>query len=219
MASLIGNVAWNTMLALIPVGLACAALRVSRWTLRPWVRAVLIAALAAAWLVFLPNTCYLLTEWRHFLFKLDAQDLFVRSRTQPYLLAQIIGWSVFYFLYSGFGMLMFAVAIRPMEYLADRNGAALWFWRLPLFVALSVGVYLGLVVRLNTWDIVSRPATVWQSIVQIGGHPLLAAFIIAFGVFLWLAYESLDIWIEGLAHRRGKAASDRDSSGTCRLLR
>jgi len=202
------------MLAVIPVGLAHFALGLSRSALRPALRTALVAGLSAAWLVFLPNTCYLITEWRHFLFALDAQDLFVRSRTQPFLLAQLIGWSVFYFLYSGFGMLMFALAIRPIEHLAVKKGAVLWFWRLPLFVALSIGVYLGLVVRLNTWDIVSRPAAVWQSTVQIGDHPLLAAFVVAFGIFLWLAYESLDIWIEGFAGRRNAPARERRASWT-----
>jgi len=208
-SSLVRNVVWNGMLALVPVALAYAALwlsRVPRWRAT---RNALIAALAAAWLAFLPNTCYLLTEWRHFLFNVDVQDLFVRSRTEPFLLAQLLGWSAFYFLYSAFGMMTFTLAIRPMEHLAARRGAAVWFWTLPFFVALSVGVYLGLIVRLNTWDILGRPGAVWQSVVQIGGHPRLAAFTVAFGVFLWLAYESLDIWIDGLTERWSRVTGRR----------
>jgi uncharacterized membrane protein len=208
-SSLVTNVAWNGVLALIPVGLAYSALWVSRLPGRPVVRRGFMAALGLAWLAFLPNTCYLLTEWRHFLFNLDVQDLFVRSHNEPFLLAQLLGWSAFYLLYSGFGMMTFTLAIRPMESLASRRGAAVWFWTLPFFVALSLGVYLGLVVRLNTWDIFGRPAVVWRSIVQIGGHPRLAAFIVAFGVFLWLTYESIDIWIDGLAERWSRITGRR----------
>jgi uncharacterized membrane protein len=106
-------------------------------------------------------------------------------------------------------MMTFTLAIRPMEHLALRQGAAVWFWTLPFFVALSVGVYLGLIVRLNTWDIIGKPGAVWQSVADLGGHPRLAAFIIAFGVFLWLAYESLDIWIDALAERWSRITGRR----------
>jgi len=206
---LVGNLLWNGMLALIPVALAYTALWLSRLGRWRALRNALIAALAAAWLAFLPNTCYLLTEWRHFLYAMDARDIFVRSRSDPLLLAQLMAWSVFYFLYSGFGMLACALAIRPMEHLAAKRGAAMWFWALPFFVTLSLGVYLGLVLRLNTWDIVARPTAVWESIVQIGGHPKLAAFIVAFGVFLWVAYEAIDVWVDGLADRWSRVTGRR----------
>ena len=206
---LILTVMWNGMLAVIPVALAYASLWVSRVRGMGPARKAIIAVLAVVWLGFLPNTCYLLTEWRHFLLSLDVHDLYVRSQRDPYLLMQLLAWSVFYFLYSGFGLVTFALAIRPMEHLAAKRGAAVWFWALPFFVAVSVGVYLGLVLRLNTWDLVSRPSVVWRSMMQIGGRPLLAAFIVVFGVFLWLAYEAIDVWIDGLADRWSRLSGRR----------
>ena len=198
-----------TLLAMIPVALAYASLWVSRVRGIGPARKAIIAVLAVVWLGFLPNTCYLLTEWRHFLLSLDVHDLYMRSQADPYLLTQLLAWSVFYFLYSGFGMVTFALAVRPMEHLAAKRGAAVWFWALPFFVAISVGVYLGLVLRLNTWDLVRRPSVVWGSILHIGARPLLAGFIVAFGVFLWLGYEAVDVWIDGLADRWSRLSGRR----------
>lgn len=208
-SSLVRNVLWNGMLAVIPVALAYVALWASRIPVMRWPRRIMVASLAVVWLAFLPNTCYLLTEWRHFLFLIDVRDLYVRSQADAMLLVRLIALSVFYFLYSGFGMLTFALAIRPMEHLAAKRGALVWFWGLPFFTALSLGVYLGLILRFNTWDLISRPAHVWAAIVQVGGRPFLAAFIVAFGVFLWIAYEAVDVWIDGLADRWSRVTGRR----------
>ncbi len=203
--SLIGNVLWNGMLAVIPVALAYSIVWTARICRAKPVRYVAITLLACAWLAFLPNTCYLLTEWRHFLFQLDTRDLFLRARVDPVLMANMTAWSIFYLLYSGLGMMTFALAIRPLQHLAAKHGASKWFWAIPLFGALSIGVYLGLILRLNSWDIISRPGEVWGSIVEIGGRPRLIAFIIAFAAFLCVAYEALDVWVDGMADRWSRA--------------
>lgn len=195
------SVVWNGMLALIPVAAGYALRRVlDRWpsSARQYVAA---AALGAVWFAFLPNTCYLLTEWRHFLEILDGGNLFLRARADSVLFIQLILGSLFYFLYSAFGMVAFAMAIRPVERAAIKRGLAVRFWAFPFFAVVSLGVYLGLILRLNSWDLMTKPTIVWQAILEIGGRPMLAAFILAFGGFLWIAYESLDIWIDGLKLR------------------
>lgn len=198
---LVRNVLWNGMLAVIPVVLAQAVFWLSGMHGSRPIRNLAIAALSLVWFVFLPNTCYLLTEWRHFLFWVDVRDPFISPRLGGPLLEKIVAMSVFYLLYSGFGMLTFALAIRPMKYLASKRGAAVRLWAAPFFIALSIGVYLGLVLRFNTWDLVSRPGMVWSALVDLGGRARLLAFIFAFGLFLWGAYEATDIWIDGLKER------------------
>ncbi len=88
-----------------------------------------------------------------------------------------------------------------MERLAAKNGIKTSFWALPFFVAMSVGVYLGLVLRFNSWDPANRPEIIWQSVMEIGGHPKLVTFIIVFGIFLWISYRATDIWFDGLLER------------------
>lgn len=198
---LVRNVLWNGMLAVIPVALAQIVFWLSNMRGSKPIRNILITLLSLVWLAFLPNTCYLLTEWRHFLFWVDVRDPFVSPRLGGPLLEKIVAMSVFYLLYSGFGMLTFALAIRPMKYLACRRGAAVRFWAVPFFIALSIGVYLGLVLRFNTWDLISRPRLVWSALVDLGSRARLLTFIFAFGLFLWAAYEAMDIWIDGLRDR------------------
>ena len=207
-AGLAQNVIWNGTLALIPVVAAYAFRNVlDKWpsSARQYTAA---ATLGVVWFVFLPNTCYLLTEWRHFLTTLDGQNMFLRSGTDKVFFIQLILGSLFYFMYSSFGMVTFALAIRPVERAAIKRGLAVRFWAFPFFAVVSLGVYLGLILRFNSWDLLTNPTIVWQAIVEVGGRPRLAAFILAFGGFLWIAYEILDIWIDGLKLRLASGKSE-----------
>ena len=194
------SLAVNITLAVIPVVAAYLIVWVSRLTKKTGWRLLLITPLTLLWLVFLPNTCYLLTEWRH-LFERVSCDLIYRAQTDKILLVQLSTVMLFYMLYSGFGMLTFALAIRPVRRLATKRGVSIWFWAFPFFAAVSLGVYLGLVLRFNSWDLAMNPEVVWAAIVEIGGRPWLATFIAAFGIFLWIGYETVDIWIDGFINR------------------
>jgi len=196
-----GGIAWNVFLAAIPVAAAyLMAAAEGRARKRPLWNIILLAA-GLVWLVFLPNTCYLLTEWRHFLMELDQSNLYLQSRLNPSVTLLLMFYTAFYFCYSAVGMLAFALAIRPVAALLRRVGARTWVWGLPLFLLMSVGVYLGLVMRFNSWELLTRPGEIWASVERLALRPRLSAFIVFFGAFLWLAYGVIDIWIDGLLAR------------------
>lgn len=197
----LANLPLNSSLAIIPVALAYAMLWVYKLRIRRIIRNPILLVLGLAWLAFLPNTAYLLTQWRHYLFSVDQQNLVLQSTFNKTAFINLMAISMFYIAYSGFGVLTFALSIRPVERIARSAGATTWFWALPFFIALSLGVYLGLILRFNSWDLVQRPADVWARIAELGGRPLLGLFIIGFGVFLWALYESVDIWVDGLSER------------------
>lgn len=201
------HVAWNAFLAVVPVVAAYAVRKLFDSRPTPTWRYPLGIVLALVWFVFLPNTCYLLTEWRHYLTAIDSGDLYLRATQDSVLFIKLVIGTVFYFLYALFGMMTFAMAIRPVERLAIKRGIAVKVWAVPFFATVSLGVYLGLVRRFNSWDISTIPGRIWSAVVEVGGRPLLAIMILAFGVFLWLAYEALDIWLDGLKQRlvQGKA--------------
>jgi uncharacterized membrane protein len=191
----------NTFLAFIPVVLAQLISWMAGLSRKgPLVYVPLVVA-AAAWLVFLPNTCYLLTEWRHFLATLDASDLYLRARMDSAMTLRLMTYTAFYFCYSGVGMLAFTLAIRPIARLTKRYGFNKWVFGIALFVLLSAGVYLGLVLRYNSWDLIARPRKVWASVAGLLSRPKLSAFVIGFGGFLALAYMVIDIWIDGFMGR------------------
>jgi len=191
----------NNILAFAPVALAYAVQALAaRWQHRPALK-LAAAALLLVWLVFLPNSCYLLTEWRHYLRNVDASNLYLRSRLDSDATLSLMILTAFFACYSVIGILAFTLAIRPIARLVRGEGATPWAWGLPLFLLASVGVYLGLILRYNTWDLLTRPEQVWASVSQLALRPRLSALIVAFAAFLWLVYLAIDVWLDGLAAR------------------
>lgn len=192
---------WNLYLAGIPVVLAQLIVMLGTLRKKTVLGWTMITVLGIVWLVFLPNTCYLLTEWRHFLIDLDAGNLYLRSRLNTELTLYLMIYTAFYSCYSGIGMIAFTLAIRPLAKLINRSGFNTWVLGIPLFIMLSIGVYLGLVLRYNSWDMMNRPSEVISSITAITNRPLLAGMVIGFAAFLWLSYFALDVWIDGFLSR------------------
>ncbi|MDB5350402.1 MAG: putative rane protein [Planctomycetota bacterium] len=194
---------WNLFLAAVPVLLAQALARTARWA-RVERRRLALAAivpLGLLWLAFLPNACYLMTEWRHFLFNPHFQA--VRETTNPNDLSalRVAKQAAFLLAYSGFGMACFALSIRPIV-------RALKCWSIrpvrvavPFFVLVSLGVYLGLIVRLNSWDLALRPTYVAFLALRALVHPTLLAVILGYAAVLAASYVFCDIWIDGLKLR------------------
>jgi len=196
-------VAKNTFFALIPVVLAytiywLAGLPGRRVQL---LLKVPVFALGMVWLAFLPNTCYLLTEWRHFLATVGYSDLYARWQVDSDAALRLMTYTFFYLCYSGMGVLTFTLAVRPIARLMKKSGATMWIWATPFFALMSVGVYLGLVLRFNSWELIGRPGEIWTAVVGISARPTLSSFIIAFAGFLWVAYTAVDIWIDGFLAR------------------
>ena len=204
---------WNILLALIPVALGWLLGRgVETWTLkRRRVPPIAWLPLALLWLVFLPNTCYLLTEWRHFLFDPASVTLRQEALDYPPLKLEVAAQGLFFAVYSAIGVLCFGLSIRPVAYRLRKAGVGMLPLGIPFFLLTSLGVYMGLNIRLNSWDLVTRP----QRVLDIAFHalttPLLFAIIAGFAVVLWVLYEVIDIWIEGV-ERRVRAFSQRSRS-------
>ena len=193
---------WNLMLSLAPVGL------VTHWTFcirrysmkRKGVHWIAFLPLIVMWIAFLPNTCYLLTEWRHFLF--DGYFVGVRGAVESNRdMLRVARQGLFFLCYSGFGVLCFVFAIRPAEQLLSKLKIQKAIWMAPLFLLTSLGVYLGLIVRLNSWDILTRPLTVAQVILNAFTSPLLLQTIVVFAFLLWVCYEIANVWADGLMLR------------------
>src|SRR5207253_1179071 len=59
------------------------------------------------------------------------------------------------------GIILFVLAIRPVERAMRANRSAPLLYAPFLFFFVSLGVYLGLIVRLNSWHIATQPSEVW----------------------------------------------------------
>jgi uncharacterized membrane protein len=194
---------WNLFLAAIPVALGYAIGSLGRQAAlfrRPWLWLAL-APLIILWLIFLPNSCYLFTEPRHFFRAVERYGLLTRARHNPDAAMGLGLRAGVALLYSAAGALTFALSIRPVKAWMRALGVATAWGAGPFFMLVSLGVYLGLVVRFNSWDLFTRPGDVLVTVAGVTDRPLLLATIIMFGLFLWLAYEVNDIWIDGFALR------------------
>lgn len=204
-------VSWNLFLAAIPVALAFSMRGL--WNRSRPLR-MLAWLIGFFWLIFLPNTCYLLTEWRHFFDTLEGAQLYSQWQMLKDMqaLRLLIVYCLFYLGYSALGMLAFALAIRPVYHVLRKTNAQAWLFGIPFFPMISLGVYLGLIQRFNSWNLLRDPNTVIAESWRAVNRPDLFAFILAFGAFLWLAYFLLDIWIDG-AKARWQAVTELSGSG------
>ncbi|MFC9994213.1 DUF1361 domain-containing protein [Nocardia sp. NPDC127526] len=141
--------AWNTMLAWIPVALALlvfrlGTVRAGRLPVSPvwWAGVVLIV-------LFLPNAPYVVTDLVHLRYDVRAVgDGPVVSTVLPVYAA---------FIASGF--LAYYLVLRETGRFLDRSGLS--SWRTPVTIAVhflcAIGVFLGRWVRLNSWEPVVEP--------------------------------------------------------------
>jgi uncharacterized membrane protein len=195
-----GGAVWNVFLALVPVALAWMLVGVLRHgkTAGKW---LLGLPLGAAWLFFLPNSPYLLTGWRHFFSRLEATDLLDRMQAsrQDFLYFLLLFGA--FIVYTALGPITFAAAIRPLHRWAKEARLPVWLMAVPFFSLVSLGVYLGLVLRFNTWDLLTHPTSIVASSLEALRRPFLMSMTGAFALALWLAYWIVDVWFDGLAGR------------------
>jgi uncharacterized membrane protein len=214
-------VLWNLFLAIIPVALAFLIARGVRHDRQGGgsVRWVLWGPLALVWLLFLPNSCYLLTEWRHYLDTLTGGPLYARALKGGDARFDFFVITGFYFFYSGAGLLAFFLAVWPLDRLTrprlGRLGAVL---RPLIFPLCGLGVYLGLMRgRFNTWNVLEahRLTDLLNTVFHVFQRPHLILSILVFGAALWVLYILFDIWMDGLAWRlshRNHHAREKDPS-------
>ncbi|SDL95682.1 Uncharacterized membrane protein [Catalinimonas alkaloidigena] len=136
---------WNLLLAWVPLG--CVYLLRFREGLARWK----VAALMGAWLLFLPNAPYLITDLLHL-------------RHWPAVFSIVDELMVFAFALTG--LLVGWLSMFLMHELAIRSWGEPWSWAFVAGVSVltGFGVYLGRVQRWNSWDIVTRPLSlVWRA--------------------------------------------------------
>jgi uncharacterized membrane protein len=165
----------NLVLAWIPLGLAVLLLaayarRRSRFEL---------VAIGVAWLLFLPNAPYVLTDFVH----LGPEHRVFDSLA--------IASFAFTSLALGFASLLL------VQLVVTRAAGALFGW-LTAIVSLwaaSLGIYLGRVQRFSSWDVIGRPGRIVDLFARGFDDPLatrnVVGYVLILGVFLTLAYAGL----------------------------
>jgi uncharacterized membrane protein len=166
---------WNLFLAWIPFALAL--LIYDRH--RRGARLAQVLALGLFWLLFFPNAPYIVTDFRY------LTDMTGKAFWFEGLL---IGTA------AVTGLLLGFISLYLIQAIVRRVAGARYAWFF-VFVALalsSVGVYLGRVLRWNSWDVFVRPGALLGelagALVDPLAHPRPIATTILFTSFLLASY-------------------------------
>lgn len=169
---------WNLFLALLPLGFSLWAHRA--WSLRGPTAALLPASL---WLLFLPNSPYILTDFIHL------------THTDP---RWVWGHLLLLVWFSSAGLFSGLLSLRILHHrLAEfRSPALAWTSVAAVSMLTGIGVALGRFERWNSWDAFRNPTAVAEDILHRltpGAVSLQQALLPwALGLFFALAY--LVLW-------------------------
>lgn len=144
---------WNLFLAWLPLLFAALALIVARRSPR------LALAPGLAWLLFLPNAPYLVTDLMHV----------TRDGRVPVLFDTVMLFS-----FALCGLALGLVSLRWMQRLvADRWGRlGGWLFAGTALSAAGFGIYLGRYVRWNSWDLLTQPSPLLRDILGRLANPI-----------------------------------------------
>jgi len=163
---------WNVFLAIIPYAITMYldTSKVKKFKLLFWF---------CIWLLFLPNAPYLITDLKHLrlanghLFWLDVLVLFSFAIT---------------------GLVLFCMTIHTMKVLLTKHITHFpkTLFELSVCCLTAFGIYLGRILRYNSWEILSNPTQLLRDCFSIISNPIQHkhawGFTLAFSAFLWISY-------------------------------
>jgi uncharacterized membrane protein len=165
--------AWNLFLAYLPFLIS------KRMTMQRPKRKWIFLFGAFAWLLFIPNAFYIITD----LFHLDMNE----SVPLWYDLALLLS-------FAWTGLLFGILSVRQMEKLFEQafNRKLDLFFILPVMALNGFGVFVGRYLRFNSWDVITSPIQLIKDIVYLFIHPIRNRFdwsmIVCYTILLTLIY-------------------------------
>jgi uncharacterized membrane protein len=168
------NLVWNLFLAWLPFVFAVAAYDLDRRRARP----LGLLALGALWLAFLPNSPYLVTDYmllRH----IDGMPVWF-----DVVMLTSFAWT---------GLVLGFVSLYLVQSIVRRRAGALagWTFAVAALGLSGIGIYLGRVLRWNSWDLAVQPTAVLADVAERLQTARLVGMSLALATFLTLAYATL----------------------------
>ncbi len=160
---------WNLFLALIPTISSLVAYNLNQKN--SWLNWGLVCVCAGIWLIFFPNSLYLVTDIIH---------LRPQGRIPLwYDLAMLVS-------FAWAGSLLGLVSLSMMQKLVNKmmGKAASWLFALGVLSISGFGIYLGRFLRWNSWDLISNPKSLILNIYGVMTNPPALIQAVAFsGLF------------------------------------
>lgn len=169
---------WNLFLAFIPFAITQWLPGSDRFAQRK----IRMAIILLVWLLFIPNSFYILTD----LFHLDKFD--TAPKWFDLLLIFSFAWN---------GIVLGIVSIRRTEVILESISGR----RFSLFIIFIVmwlnafGIYIGRYLRFNSWDIIAQPFSLFKEMFEVLFHPLRNkmewGMIAVYAVFMTVLYITI----------------------------
>jgi uncharacterized membrane protein len=160
---------WNLVLAVIPY-------LITTYLTVHTVQRKIIYALLLVWLLFIPNSFYIITDLVHV----------VRSEAHLFYFDLLLICS---FAVSGF--LLGILSLQSAEIILQRTFQNQRFttYVIPMICFLNgFGIYIGRELRFNSWDIISNPIHLMETLYGELFSTETIVFSIHFGTFIYLAF-------------------------------
>ncbi len=170
---------WNLFLAWLPLLFALLVCELHR---NDRARNGTFGGLCAVWLLFFPNAPYIFTDLIH-----------LTTRFHPHFWVDL----TLILICALTGLVLGFLSLYLMQTVVARMFGRVASWVFVVVIAglSSFGVYLGRFVRVNSWDVVTRPGKLFDGIHSWASDPFAHstafAFPVLFATFLFVAYVML----------------------------
>ncbi len=188
---------WNLFLAVLPMALALLTYALVSWR-KHW--GLISLSLAAGWLLFLPNSCYMITDLIH----LESSGLIGHNGTY---LMNLKGWVEIIYLGAGIFLAvlvgLFSTSLIHQSLRIRKYPLLNLCWIGIISLLCGYGVYIGRFLRLNSWDILHPRSLMKILLANIDRFTILfSCFIAAFFFFAYLLFDRIHV----LDHSLGRPA-------------
>ncbi|MET0463722.1 MAG: DUF1361 domain-containing protein [Chitinophagaceae bacterium] len=169
---------WNLFLAFIPYA-------ISEWLsvrIRVMESKALLALVLIGWLLFIPNAFYIVTDLFHL-----------------HEFGDVPGWFdlALIFSFAWNGLLLGLLSVRRIETILHAitgRSFSLLFVFLVMWLN-AFGIYIGRYLRFNSWDVISKPFSLFSDLFDIIIHPLKYrmdwGMIFVYSMFMTVLYLTL----------------------------
>ena len=170
---------WNLFLAFIPYWIICWIMTDISITKNK----IKLFFLLAVWLLFIPNSFYIITDLFHF----------TRIRSAPEWFDLLL---IFSFAWNG--LICGIISVRRVELLLSSLLKGKFYSLLLIFAVMwlnAFGIYIGRYLRFNSWDIITDPFDLAGDIGYMIIHPFRNAYswamVLCYSIFMTLLYFTI----------------------------
>ena len=200
-----GWMAWNLFLAFIPLALSVWLFRRKSQS-----RSILWWIAFAVFIAFLPNAPYLLTDIIHLI---QA----IRTNYSVWIITLVLIPQHLLAILAGFEA--YILSLINLGYYLHRQGArkSIVWAELITHALCAIGVYLGRFKRFNSWDLVTQPDDLLESVIDdlTSKRPVLviATTFIVLTVLYWLMKQVTLGLLLKMRSKQGESTSEETSIG------